>query len=256
MAFTIDRVIRMTAEVVGNHKYPNGSEMFSDGDILFTVKDVQDASLSTSSELEEAVDGQGNVINQYLRSKTAEWSGNNALFDFGMAAAQYGDKVVVSNATIQKCEVVEVAANGSSATLASNLKANSTNYKVYNIDKDGMTLGDKVANATINANKVAGLPVDSSAAKKYFVKYDVEVSNATKIENRADAAMIPFKLTVEALGNDTCTKNTSYLYITAPYAKMSPDFDWSVATDGTHDFTINCMKDYCGNEGLFTVIKA
>ena len=254
MAFTIDRVLRMTAEVVGNHTYPNGAVMFNDGDLLFTVKDVQDASLNTSAELEDAVDGQGNVINQYLRSKTAEWSGSNALFDFGMAAAQYGDKVTVSNATIQKCEVVEVSANGSSATLASTLKG--TNYKIYNIDKDGMTLGTKVSGATVSANKVTGLPVDASAAKKYFVKYDVEVANATVIENRADADGVPFKLTVEALGNDTCTKNTSYLYITAPYAKMAPDFDWSVATDGTHDFTINCMKDYCGNEGLFTVIKA
>lgn len=255
MAFTIDRVIRMTAEVVGDHTYPNGATMFSDGDILFTVKDVQDASLNTSAELEDAVDGQGNVINQYLRSKTAEWSGSNALFDFGMAAAQFGDKVITGSQTVQKTEIIEVAANASSATLAGSLKANG-NFKVYNIDRDGMTLGAKVSGATVSANAVAGLPVDASNAKKYFVKYDVEVANATKIENRADAAGVPFKLTVEALGNDTCTKNTSYLYITAPYAKMAPDFDWSIATESTHDFTINCMKDYCGSAGLFTVIKA
>lgn len=254
MAFTIDRVIRMTAEVVGNHTYPNGATMFNDGDILFTVKDVQDASLNTSAEVEDAVDGQGNVINQYLRSKTAEWSGNNALFDFGMAAAQFGDKVIVGSATVQKTEVIEVSANASTGTLTGTLAANGA-YKVYSIDRDGMTLGAKVANATISANAVSGLTA-STEAKKYFVKYDVAVSNATKIENRADAATVPFKLTVEALGNDTCTKNTSYLYITAPYAKMAPDFDWSVATDSTHDFTINCMKDYCGNAGLFTVIKA
>ncbi len=253
MAFTIDRVIRMTAEVVGNHNYPNGATMFSDGDILFTVKDVQDASLNTSAELEDAVDGQGNVINQYLRSKTAEWSGNNALFDFGMAAAQFGDKVTTSSATVQKTEIIEVSANATSGTLASSLAANGA-YKVYNIDRDGMTLGAKVTGATISANAVT-VP-SASEAKKYFVKYDVAVSNATKIENRADAAAIPFKLTVEALGNDTCSKNTSYLYITAPYAKMAPDFDWGISTESTHDFTINCMKDYCGNEGLFTVIKA
>ena len=254
MAFTIDRVIRMTAEVVGNHTYPNGAVMFNDGDILFTVKDVQDASLNTSAELEDALDGQGNVINQYLRSKTAEWSGNNALFDFGMAAAQFGDKVTIGNATVQKTEVIEVAASANSGVLTGTLAANGS-YKVYEIDRDGMTLGKKVSAATISANAVSGLTA-ASEAKKYFVKYDVAVSNATKIENRADAAAVPFKLTVEALGNDTCTKNTSYLYITAPYAKMAPDFDWSVATDSTHDFTINCMKDYCGNAGLFTVIKA
>ena len=129
MAFTIDRVIRMTAEVVGDHNYPNGAAMFSDGDILFTVKDVQDASLNTSAELEDAVDGQGNIINQYLRSKTAEWSGNNALFDFGMAAAQFGDKVTTGSATVQKTEIIEVAANASSGTLAGTLAANGT-YKI------------------------------------------------------------------------------------------------------------------------------
>lgn len=253
MAFTIDRVIRMTAEVVGNHTYPNGATMFSDGDILFTVKDVQDASLNTSAELEDAVDGQGNVINQYLRSKTAEWSGSNALFDFGMAAAQFGDKVTTGSQTVEKVEIIEVAANATSATLGANYKANG-NLKVYEIDKDGMTLGAKISSATAANNALT--ITSSTAARKVFVKYATEVSNATKIENRADAAAVPFKLTVEALGNDTCTKNTSYLYITAPYAKMAPDFDWSIASDSTHDFTINCMKDYCGSEGLFTVVKA
>lgn len=253
MAFTIDRVIRMTAEVVGTHKYPNGTTMYSEGDILFTVKDVQDASLSTSAELEDAVDGQGNIINQYLRSKTAEWSGNNALFDFGMAAAQYGNKITTGAQTVEKVEIIDVAANATSATLGANYKANGT-LKVYEIGSDGMTLGNAVANVTA-ANGALTIPT-ANTARKLFVKYATEVSNAVKIENKADAASIPFKLTVEALGNDTCTGSTSYLYITAPYAKMSPDFDWSIATDGTHDFTINCMKRYCNDEGLFTVVKA
>lgn len=253
MAITIDRVLRMTAEVVGNHTYANGAAMFNDGDILFTVRDVQDASLNTSAELEDAVDGQGNIINQYLRSKTAEWSGNNALFDFGMAAAQYGDKVVTGSQTVEKTEVIEVSANTTSASLAANYKA-SGKIKVYEIGNDGMTLGSAVANVTA-ASKTLTVP-SASEARKLFVKYETEVANAVKIENRADAASIPFKLTVEALGNDTCTKNTSYLYITAPYAKMAPEFDWNISTEGTHDFTINCMKDYCGNAGLFTVVKA
>ena len=252
MAFTIDRVLRMTAEVVGNHTYPNGAVMFNDGDLLFTVKDVQDASLNTSAELEDAVDGQGNIINQYLRSKTAEWTGSNALFDFGMAAAQYGDKVVTGSHTAEKTEVIEVAANATSASLAAPYKAGGK-IKVYSIDNDGMTLGSAIASATANARALT-VP-SATTARKVFVKYETEVTGS-KIENRADADGVPFKLTVEALGNDTCTKSTSYLYITAPYAKMAPDFDWSVATDGTHDFTINCMKDYCGDSGLFTVIKA
>ena len=251
MAFTIDRVLRMTAEVVGTHTV--GNNTFTEGDILFTVHDVQDASLSTSAEMEDAVDGQGNVINQYLRSKTAEWSGNNALFDFGMAATQYGDKVATGSYTVDKVEIVEVAANATSVALKGTMKTDGT-YKVYEIANDGMTLGSAVS-ATIANGSISGLTTNSGVARKYFVKYQAEVSG-TKIENKADAAPIPFKLTVEALGNDTCTKSTSYLYITAPYAKMSPEFDWSVATDGTHDFTINCMKNYCGDEGLFTVIKA
>jgi len=252
MAFTIDRVLRMTAEVVGNHTV--GDKTFNEGDILFTVHDVQDASLSTSAEMEDAVDGQGNIINQYIRSKTAEWSGNNALFDFGMAAAQYGDKATTGSHTVDKVEIVEVAADATSATLKGTMKTNGT-YKVYDIANDGMTLGSVVSNVTISNGSISGLTTNSSVARKYFVKYQAEVTG-TKIENKADAAPIPFKLTVEALGNDTCTKSTSYLYITAPYAKMSPDFDWTVETDSTHDFTINCMKNYCGDEGLFTVIKA
>ena len=37
--------------------------------------------------------------------------------------------------------------------------------------------------------------------------------------------------------------------------KISPDFDWSVATDGTHPFSGKAQQDYCDREKkLFSIV--
>ena len=66
--------------------------MFSDttGEALWSITQIKDASLSMSSETADATDAIGNVITQFDRSKNAEFSGTNALWDLGLSAAQFG----------------------------------------------------------------------------------------------------------------------------------------------------------------------
>lgn len=50
-------------------------------------------------------------------------------------------------------------------------------------------------------------------------------------------------------------RNLIYAYVVFPNFKLSPDFDWSVATDGTHPFSGKAQQDYCDKEKkLFNII--
>ena len=80
--------------------------MFSDttGEALWSITQIKDASLNMSSETSNAVDAIGNIITQFDRSKNAEFSATNALWDLGLSAAQFGHDKQVANET-QKIRV-------------------------------------------------------------------------------------------------------------------------------------------------------
>lgn len=50
-------------------------------------------------------------------------------------------------------------------------------------------------------------------------------------------------------------KLSVYAYVIFNNAKLSPDFDWSIATDGTHPFSMKAQQDYCDKEKrLFSIV--
>lgn len=49
--------------------------------------------------------------------------------------------------------------------------------------------------------------------------------------------------------------NLIYAYVIFNNAKLSPDFDWSIATDGAHPFSMKAQQDYCDKEKrLFSIV--
>src|SRR5574344_1191962 len=89
-----DKVRRITSYAASNKLAKDNHGVAIDiGDILYTIKDISNFSISNSAETVDAVDGLGNVIDTYLRSKTAEMSGENAIFDLPLAATMAGTKV-------------------------------------------------------------------------------------------------------------------------------------------------------------------
>lgn len=228
-------------------------------DILWTIKDVNDFSLSNSSETADALDGDGVVIESYLRSKAAEMSGSNALFDLPLAAAQAGTKLQSGAVEIQYHDVLELAKDATEIQLTKTPKDGGEPKVVYVMNNDG-SLGEKLEvgaaeDVKYSAGKItfATSPATSGDVQ-LFIPYVYEETNAQKFTNFADANTIPGRCVVEGLGKDVCTHELVYFYITAPYAQLAIDGDLNFATDGAHDFTINCKKEYCGEEGLYSII--
>ena len=265
--FVIDRVVRGIAVAHGD----SDKLGVKAGDILFSINQITNPSLNCSSESTDAVDALNVPIATFYRAKTAEFSAENALFDMNLLATQAGTtkKVASSSSIIETpCfQTIDVKSGVTEYTLNHTPKAAP---KVYVLKGDG-TLGEKVEIATTAAEKkvaVSGTKVTIvvgangyAADDQLFFMYEydangAEDNGAIEVANTATNFPVGCKFIMEILGADVCDQtNLIYAYLIFPNAKLSPDFDWSIATDSTHPFSMRAMQEYCDKEKkLFSIV--
>lgn len=212
--FVIDRVVRGIAVSQGD----NAKLGISAGDVLFSINQITNPSLSCTSESTDAVDALNVPIATFYRAKTAEFSAENALFDMNLLATQAGTtkKIASSTAKIETpCfQTIDVTTE-TSYTLSHTPKATP---KVYVLNGDG-TLGDKVEIATTASGKsiaLAGQTVTVvigdagySEGNQLFFMYDydadgTEGNGAVEVANTATNFPVGCKFIMEILGADVC----------------------------------------------------
>lgn len=250
--FVIDHVLRGT-----------GFSM-KDGSVLFNVNQIQNPSLSCASESADAVDALGTPIATFYRAKSAEFSAENAIIDLNLMAAQLGTNKKVADETAKivcpAFETVDIAAGMDTYTLKHTPSDEIT--AIYVLNGDG-TLGKKFVKesaASETAFALSGaamtLPTGLAAGAQIIVMYEYETENAVQIVNSANEFPSGCKFVMEVLGCDVCDQTTKiFAYIIFPNAKLSPDFDWNVQTDGTHPFSMTAQQDYCDKEKkLFSIV--
>lgn len=252
--FVIDRVVRGIAVAQGDSDKLN----IKKGDVLFSINQITNPSLNCTSESTDAVDALNVPIATFYRAKTAEFSAENALFDMNLLATQAGTtkKVASSTAKIETpCFQTIDITEATSYTLSHTPKATP---KVYVLNGDG-TLGEKVEISTAAADKkiaIAGITVTVvvgeagyKAGDQIFFMYDYEAdgaenNGAVEVANTATNFPVGCKFIMEILGADVCDQtNLIYAYLIFPNVKLSPDFDWSIATDSTHPFSMRAMQE-------------
>ena len=206
----------------------------------------------------------GTPIATFYRAKSAEFSAENALFDMNLMATQLGTKKTVASAdakiTVPAMESFTVDST-KAYTLKHTPKADPT--EIYALNSDS-TFGVKYSKATAasdTAFAVSGaaltLPSSVAAGTEMFVMYEYETENAVEVVNSATNFPVGCKFVMEVLGCDVCDQtNLVYAYVIFNNAKLSPDFDWSIATDGTHPFSMKAQQDYCDKEKRLELIAA
>lgn len=249
--FVIDRIVRGVALSQ------------KDDSVLFSINQIQNASLNCASESTDAVDAMGTPIATFYRAKSAEFSAENALFDMNLMATQLGTTKKVASSTA-KIVVPAMESFTVTAGLKYELKhtPKTAPTEIYAINGDS-TFGVKYVKATSAsatafaiADKTITLPTDVSVGTEMFVMYEYETENAVEVVNSAKNFPVGCKFVMEVLGCDVCDQtNLVYAYVIFNNAKLSPDFDWSIATDGTHPFSMKAQQDYCDKEKrLFSII--
>ena len=141
--------------------------------IIFSLNQVQNLSLNCTSESQEIVDALGVSIMELMRSKAVEASAENAIFDLGLMASQYGTKKVVASAgnelvvpTMESFEAIANADGGlKSYTLKHTPVAEPT--AIYALNGDS-TLGEKYT---------AGISLKQRLAKRLVPKRNSSLFN-------------------------------------------------------------------------------
>ena len=255
--FVIDRIVRGVALSQ------------KDDSVLFSINQIQNASLNCASESTDAVDALGTPIATFYRAKSAEFSAENALFDMNLMATQLGTTKKVANKDAKivapamesftvvdggKYELKHVPVKAPTEIYA--LNDDSTFGKQYKLATAASAKEFSIAGSTItvlvNEDPEEGIPVGT----EMFVMYEYETDKAVEVVNSAKNFPVGCKFVMEVLGCDVCDQtNLVYAYVIFNNAKLSPDFDWSIATDGTHPFSMKAQQDYCDKEKkLFSII--
>ena len=248
--FVIDRVIRGVALSQ------------KDDSVLFSINQMQNVSLNCASESTDAVDALGTPIATFYRAKSAEFSAENAIFDMNLMATQLGTtkKVASSTAKITAPAMESFTYGTGSYELKHTPKTVPSEIYVLNGDS---TFGKKFVKGTAASekefaitNKTLSLPTGLNAGDELFVMYDYETENAVEVVNSATEFPVGCKFVMEVLGADVCDQTTLiHAYVIFPNFKLSPDFDWSVATDGSHPFSGKAQQAYCDKEKkLFNIV--
>ena len=239
------------------------------GNVIFSLNQIQDLSLNQTSESQEVQDAFGVSIMELMRSKAIEASANNAIYDFGLLAAQYGTTKVEAKAdaklTVPTMEAFEAP---ESKEYALKHAPTAAPVAIYELNGDS-TLGAKYVKGTAaTATEFAcvideesgvatiSLPTGITKGTEMFVMYEYEATAGVAVTANAIDFPKRGEFIMEVLGCDVCDQEELiHAFVEFPNAKLDGNVDYSFTTDGTHPFTIKAMQDYCNKEKvLFRVI--
>lgn len=237
----------------------------STGEMLFRLTQLEDPTLTCTSEGEEVTDALGSVITTLYRSKKATFSATNSLVSLDLAAAQYGTKKEVAETgkeiVTRTFETITIPDAATTVKLA-HKPANKDDVKfIYAIANGELGKSYKAgADASqtdfvIDEQGTITLPIGLTG--KIYVEYEFKTENAVRIVNKASKFPEAAKVVIYAIFRDACNENVVYSgVIVCPKAKFNPEsVELALTSTGKHAFELNMMKDYCEDDGdLFTII--
>lgn len=237
----------------------------STGEMLFRLTQLEDPTLTCTSEGEEVTDALGSVITTLYRSKKATFSATNSLVSLDLAAAQYGTKKEVADSgkeiVTRTFETITIPDAATSVKLA-HKPANKDDVKfIYSIANGELGKSYKAgAHASATDFVVAEdgtITLPTGLTGKIYVEYEFKTENAVRIVNKASKFPEAAKVVIYAIFRDACNENVVYSgVIVCPKAKFNPEsVELALTSTGKHAFELNMMKDYCEDDGdLFTII--
>ena len=230
----------------------------STGEMLFRLTQLEDPTLTCTSEGEEVTDALGSVITTLYRSKKATFSATNSLVSLDLAAAQYGTKKEIVTRTFETITIPDAA----TTVKLAHKPANKDDVKfIYSIANGELGKSYKAGADASETDFVVAedgtITLPTGLTGKIYVEYEFKTENAVRIVNKASKFPEAAKVVIYAIFRDACNENVVYSgVIVCPKAKFNPEsVELALTSTGKHAFELNMMKDYCEDDGdLFTII--
>lgn len=244
MAFKLDDII------IDRIQYGVAEDF--DGNLLYTLTQLSEATINITAESKDAVDATGTLIKRFWQGKTGEFTAQNAMINLNIVGAASGEgKVVATNEAQLEMPKIMVVKAGEKPTLKDYVEGTVT---VNAIGTNGAMGKAYTPNAESNASETEyalssngelALPTDATETQ-FIVKYTRKVKSGVAIANKADKFPQTVKLTLKALAVDPCAADTlKAVYIELPSFQVSPEVEISLTTDAQLNYSGALQVDYC-----------
>ena len=251
MAFKLDDII------IDRIQYGLAEDF--DGNPLYTLTQLADATIDVTAESKDAVDSTGTLIKRFYQGKSGEFTANNAMLNLNIlgAASGEGKEVATDSAAINMPKIVVVKA-GATATLKDFVDGTVT---VNALSTNG-AMGKTYTKAAAASDTEFGLttagvltPPTDAEETQFIVKYQRKVTNGVAIRNKADKFPGTVKLTLKALCVDPCSADTlRACYIELPSFQVSPEVSLNLTTDAQMEYKGTLQVDYCSaDKALYNI---
>lgn len=257
--FSIDEIVEAVAENF-------------DGELLYTLDQLSEASIEISSESQDITDKNGNVVRTIYTNKTGTFNATNAFLHPQIMNATTGSKIQSATqvAPITNAPKIELVAAGATAfQLESTIDANT--LQVIGIFGNGansnpLTAAEAGSDPTFSGldgtysynastKKLAVPAAGADAPLTYLVKYDRSYTAGIKITNNVKDFPSTVKLTLYCSYVDPCDDELKALYVVLPSFQASPETTLSLNRgEQSIDFNGSIQTDYCASESTLYII--
>ena len=234
------------------------------GAILYTLTQLNTASIETTADSTDAVDQKGNLIKRFYNAKNASFTATNAFLDLNAIGGLSGDNstTIASDGTgafvAPKVEVVKVADATTfdmTGYVAGTVAVAGVNNQNAVVEK--YTLGTAAADKkfAIAENQFVPPTKPDASVTKYLISFDRTVNNGIKVINSSKDIPSTVKLVLKCLAIDPCHPGElKALYVTFPSFQPSPEVSFDLATDATFDYSGDAQVDYCGEDQALYIL--
>lgn len=229
----------------------------SDGQYLFTLDELQNATISQSQESTDITGRAGRKLSTMKRNKTFTISASNGMVSTGLLEAQTGGKTNSGAHTVNWSEDLDIT----DASAKTTYKAVGTTGKeiksLYIKNCDG-TLGEVLEQADAAAEgKFAYDPATKTLTfdpdiegDMVYVIYD-RMINANQLQVDDSIADVKAELFIDAIGEDKCA-NQFRVQIHVPKADVSAEFSIDMGDNqAVHSFDAEALAGACCKSGFF-----
>lgn len=229
------------------------------GDYLFTLDEIQNASVAQGQETTEITGKQGRRLGTLKRNKTATISGTNGLISGGLLEMQTGAEWVKNETTVMWHDDVAVASNKAKIRYKAVGTTGNEIAKVYVKDETGLVIKELTQHAdtvsetqfTYDAdNKELTFNTSVADGTEIAVYYTRKI-NAGHLDNYSDKYSGKCELYIDAMCEDKCG-NIYHAQFYFPKADFSGEFTIDMGGDqAVHAFEAEALSGACGTGGMF-----
>lgn len=227
------------------------------GNFLFTLDELQNATISHTQEKEDITGKQGRKLNSLKKNKGVTVSGTNGMISGGLLELQVGGTFENKTTTVLWTDYLTVASNAATTSYKAVGAVGSEIEAVYVKSAEGTVGAALEQAASAAAGKFAYDPTSKAltfnagdyADGTEIVVYYKRRIQADVLENHSDNYSKKCQLFIDAIAEDKCA-NIYRIQFYIPKADFNGEFDLEFGdSQAVHAFEAESLSGACGHGG-------